>query len=72
MLLVHLSEAIFAPPQRLPDLFTVLNVLISASIFFCIYLYFTFRILVSTGILGSTWTHFDHEDVKKKSTKKNS
>ncbi|THU87032.1 hypothetical protein K435DRAFT_731058 [Dendrothele bispora CBS 962.96] len=36
---LHILELLFDPPSRYPDLFTVLNVLISTPVFFCTWLW---------------------------------
>lgn len=37
--MLHLAEALITPPARYPDLFPVLNVLVSASIFVSVWLW---------------------------------
>lgn len=39
MATLHVAEAMFKPPARYPDLFPVLNVLICAPTFVCVWLW---------------------------------
>ncbi|KAH7100843.1 ALG6, ALG8 glycosyltransferase family-domain-containing protein [Auriculariales sp. MPI-PUGE-AT-0066] len=57
ILILHLLELVVAPPARYPDLFAVLNVLLSAPIFALAWLWSTARLVQvswAVGVLGGS------------------
>ncbi|KAI8373722.1 glycosyl transferase [Blakeslea trispora] len=49
----HLAEASINPPAHLPDLFTVINVMISCAIFSLLFAYYTYRQFTVTPYISS-------------------
>jgi alpha-1,3-glucosyltransferase len=39
----HIAEAFISPPSNLPDIYTVLNVLLSCGLFSLLFVYYVYR-----------------------------